>query len=219
MNEIKQRIESEGVMAVLRARSAGEAFALVEAMSAGRVTVIEVTMTTPGAAEILKRLRSDFGDRLLLGAGTVTTQEESAEMIAAGAEFVVSPGFFADVVDQTKAAGKVSIPGALTPTEVVRAWRAGADYVKVFPCSAMGGASYLKALKAPFPDIALIPTGGVTVATAADFLRAGAAALGVGSDLADASAIASGQPGLVTETARAYRREIARHRETLAASV
>ena len=122
----------------------------------------------------------------------------------AGAEFVVSPSLHPEVIAATKARGKVSIPGALTPTEAITAWRAGADYVKIFPCSAVGGASYLKALLAPFPELRLIPTGGVTLQTAADFLRAGARALGVGSDLVNAQAIAQGHPEAVTATARAY---------------
>jgi 2-dehydro-3-deoxyphosphogluconate aldolase/(4S)-4-hydroxy-2-oxoglutarate aldolase len=140
----------------------------------------------------------------LLGSGTVTTAAEAAATIEAGAEFVVSPSLHLDVIAKTKELGKISIPGALTPTEVITAWRAGADYVKIFPCSAMGGASYLKSLLAPFPELQLIPTGGVTLQTAADFLKAGARALGVGTDLVNAAAIAEGNPELITNTARAY---------------
>ena len=128
-------------------------------------------------------MKKEYGDKLLLGSGTVTDAEQAAATIDAGAEFVVSPSFHPEVVAMTKELGKVSIPGALTPTEVITAWRAGADYVKIFPCSAVGGASYLRALLAPFPELRLIPTGGVTLATAADFLKAGARALGVGTDL------------------------------------
>lgn len=117
---------------------------------------------------------------------------------------MVSPSLHLDVIAKTRELGRVSIPGALTPTEVIAAWRAGADYVKVFPCSAMGGASYLKSLLAPFPEVKLIPTGGVTLQTAPDFLKAGARALGVGTDLVNATAIAEGKPDLVTNTARAY---------------
>jgi 2-dehydro-3-deoxyphosphogluconate aldolase/(4S)-4-hydroxy-2-oxoglutarate aldolase len=124
--------------------------------------------------------------------------------IDAGAEFVVSPSLHLDVIAKSKELGKVSIPGALTPTEVITAWRAGADYVKVFPCSAMGGASYLKSLLAPFPELKLIPTGGVTLQTAGDFLKAGARALGVGTDLVNAAAIAEGKPEIVTKAAREY---------------
>jgi 2-dehydro-3-deoxyphosphogluconate aldolase / (4S)-4-hydroxy-2-oxoglutarate aldolase len=141
---------------------------------------------------------------VLLGAGTVTTAREAADTIEAGAEFVVSPSFHPEVVTTTHAFDKVSIPGALTPTEIITAWRAGADYVKVFPCSAAGGASYLKAVLAPFPDLKLIPTGGVTLDTAESFLRAGARALGVGSDLVNLAAIDAGTPEKITDAARAY---------------
>lgn len=201
---IQQAIEQGGIMPVLRARSAKEGHALVEALVAGGITVMEVTMTVPGAVELLRDLKKEFGDQLLLGSGTVTTAGQAAATIDAGAAFVVSPSFHPDVVMKTRELGKVSIPGALTPTEVITAWRAGADYVKIFPCSAVGGASYLKALLAPFPELKLIPTGGVTLATAADFLKAGARALGVGTDLVNPAAIANGQPEKVTETARAY---------------
>lgn len=202
--EVKLHIESIGLVPVLRARSIPEAHALVEAIVAGGVTVIEVTMTVPGAIDLLRDLKAKYGSEVLLGSGTVTTAAQAQATIEAGAEFVVSPSLHLEVIAKTKELGKVSIPGGLTPTEVITAWEAGADYVKVFPCSAMGGASYLKALKAPFPHIKLIPTGGVTVATAADFLKAGAEALGVGSDLVNATAIAEGKPWIVTDLAKAY---------------
>lgn len=200
----KERIEQLGIMPVLRARSAEEGRALVEALVAGGIVAMEVTMTVPGAVDLQRTLKQEYGERLLLGSGTVTTAEQAVATIEAGAEFVVSPSFHADVVEVTREMGKVSIPGALTPTEVITAWRAGADFVKVFPCSAMGGASYLKSLLAPFPELRLIPTGGVTVQTAADFLKAGARALGVGTDLVNPKAIAEGKPETVTQTARAY---------------
>lgn len=211
-NEIQQRIEAAGLIPVLRARSAKEALAVVEAMVAGGVSVIEVTMTVPGAIDVLRALKKNYGDKLLLGSGTVTAAEECAATIDAGALFVVSPSLHLEVIAKTKEMGKVSIPGALTPTEVITAWKAGADYVKVFPCSAVGGASYLKALRAPFPQLRLIPTGGVTLATAADFLKAGAAALGVGSDLVNTAAVADGKPQVVTNAARAYLEIIAQSR-------
>ena len=208
-NETMERLERIGLIPVLRARSAPEAHALVEAMVAGGVEVVEVTMTVPGAIEILKDLKKTYGDRMLLGSGTVTTVDQCKATIEAGAEFVVSPSLHLDVMAATLKAGKVSIPGALTPTEVITAWRAGAAYVKVFPCSALGGAKYLKALKAPFPEIRLIPTGGVTLTTAADFLHAGASALGVGTDLVNPNAIAKGEAHTITETARRYLQVIA----------
>ena len=140
----------------------------------------------------------------LLGSGTVTTAEQCQATIDAGAEFVVSPSLHLEVIATTKKNGKVSCPGALTPTEAITAWNAGADYVKIFPCSAVGGAPYLKALLAPFPHLKLIPTGGVTLQTAESFLRAGARALGVGSDLVNLAAVDAGHPETITETAKAY---------------
>lgn len=202
--EIKAEIERVALVPVLRARSAAEGHAIVEAMLAGGVTVVEVTMTVPGAIELLRDLKKQHGSKLLLGSGTVTTAAQAAATIEAGAQFVVSPSLHPEVIAKTKELGKVSIPGALTPTEVITAWNAGADYVKVFPCSAVGGASYLKALRAPFPELQLIPTGGVTQQTAADFLKAGARALGVGADLVNVEAIAAGKPEVITDAARAY---------------
>jgi 2-dehydro-3-deoxyphosphogluconate aldolase / (4S)-4-hydroxy-2-oxoglutarate aldolase len=200
----KERIERSGMIPVLRAGSAREGRALVEALIAGGVTVIEVTMTVPGAVELLHELKWEYGDRVLLGAGTVTDVGQVQATIDAGAEFVVSPSFHPEVVGRTKALGRVAIPGALTPTEAITAWRGGADYVKIFPCSAMGGASYLKALLAPFPELELIPTGGVSLTNAADYLKAGARALGVGTDLVNPRAIEEGRPEMVTEMARKY---------------
>jgi 2-dehydro-3-deoxyphosphogluconate aldolase / (4S)-4-hydroxy-2-oxoglutarate aldolase len=196
--ETKKILEQAGLIPVLRASS------VVDAMMAGGITVVEVTMTVPNALTLLRELKQRHGDKLLLGSGTVTDAAQTQATIDAGAEFVVSPSLHLDVIAKTKERGKVSIPGALTPTEVITAWRAGADYVKVFPCSAMGGASYLKSLLAPFPELKLIPTGGVTLQTAADFLKAGARALGVGTDLVNAAAMAEGKPEIVTTAARDY---------------
>ncbi|HEY3989790.1 MAG TPA: bifunctional 4-hydroxy-2-oxoglutarate aldolase/2-dehydro-3-deoxy-phosphogluconate aldolase [Acidobacteriaceae bacterium] len=202
--ETKKKLEQVGLIPVLRAGSTEAGHALVDAMMAGGVTVVEVTMTVPNALTLLRELKQRHGDKLLLGSGTVTDAAQAEGTIDAGAEFVVSPSLHPDVIARTKALGKISIPGALTPTEVITAWRAGADYVKVFPCSAMGGASYLKSLLAPYPELKLIPTGGVTLQTAADFLKAGARALGVGTDLVNSAAIAAGKPEMITNTARAY---------------
>ena len=210
----QQIIERVGLIPVLRARTARQAHAVVQAMLAGGVTVVEVTMTVPGAIDLLKDLKREYPE-LLLGSGTVTTASDAAATIDAGAEFVVSPSFHADVVEKTRELGKVSIPGALTPTEVVTAWSSGADYVKIFPCSAVGGASYLKALLAPFPHLKLIPTGGVTLQTAGGFLRAGARSLGVGGDLVNLAAIDAGTPEIITDTARTYLQLIGEVREEL----
>jgi 2-dehydro-3-deoxyphosphogluconate aldolase/(4S)-4-hydroxy-2-oxoglutarate aldolase len=207
-------IERVGLIPVLRARNAAQAHAVVEALIAGGVTVVEVTMTVPGAVDLIKELKKEYGTKCLLGSGTVTTAKQAEATIEAGAEFVVSPSLHPEVIAATKAAGKLSIPGALTPTEVITAWNAGADYVKVFPCSAMGGASYLKSLLAPFPFLKLIPTGGVTLETAASFLSAGARALGVGGDLVNLAAIDAGTPETITETAREYLKILAQARQS-----
>lgn len=208
----KETIERVGLIPVLRAHSAAQAHAVVKALMAGGINIVEVTMTVPGAVDLLRGLKREYADDLLLGSGTVTTADEAGATIEAGAEFVVSPSFHPEVVSVTHDCGKVSIPGALTPTEVITAWRAGADYVKVFPCFAMGGASYLKALLAPFPELKLIPTGGVTLQTADSFLRAGARALGVGSDLVNLAAIDNRTPEVITEAARAYLNVVAQAR-------
>lgn len=150
--ETKQTLEEVGLIPVLRASSVQLGHALVDAMMAGGVTVVEVTMTVPNALTLLRELKQRHGKKLLLGSGTVTDATQAAATIDAGAEFVVSPSLHLDVIAKTRELGRVSIPGALTPTEVIAAWRAGADYVKIFPCSAMGGASYLKSLLAPFPN-------------------------------------------------------------------
>jgi 2-dehydro-3-deoxyphosphogluconate aldolase / (4S)-4-hydroxy-2-oxoglutarate aldolase len=205
----REIIERVGLIPVLRAKSAAQAHAVVEAMIAGGVTIVEVTMTVPGAVDLLKELKREHGSTLLLGAGTVTTAAQAEATIDAGAEFVVSPSLHPEVILATRKNDKLSIPGALTPTEVVTAWESGADYVKIFPCSAVGGAGYLKALLAPFPHLKLIPTGGVTLQSAESFLQAGARALGIGSDLVNLSAVDSGHPEVITEAARAYLRVFA----------
>ena len=209
-----ETLERAALIPVLRARNAGQAHAVVQAMLAGGIRVVEVTMTVPGAVELLRELKSEYGNELLLGSGTVTTGGQAEDTIESWAEFVVSPSFHADVVAATKAHGKLSIPGALTPTEVITAWNAGADYVKIFPCSAVGGAGYLKSLLAPFPHLKLIPTGGVTHHTAAGFLEAGARALGVGSDLVNLAAIDEGRPEVITAAARVYLEIITRFRNS-----
>lgn len=202
--QILQRLHEIAIVPVLRAPSMEAALAIAEAVAAGGVTVLEVTLTVPGAVEVIRKLAASAGDRLLVGAGTVLDPETAQACIQAGAQFIVSPALHIPTIEFCRREGIAVMPGALTPTEVLTAWQAGADVVKVFPCSAAGGASYLKALKAPFPQIALLPTGGVSLATAADFLKAGAFAIGVGSDLVDNDAIRRGQPEIITENARKY---------------
>jgi 2-dehydro-3-deoxyphosphogluconate aldolase/(4S)-4-hydroxy-2-oxoglutarate aldolase len=215
MPETTQEIlERVGLIPVLRAKSVAQGRAVVDAMMAGGVTVVEVTMTVPNAVELIKELKKEFGQELLLGSGTVTTADQCQATIDAGAEFVVSPSLHHDVIRVTRDNKKVSCPGALTPTEAITAWEAGADYVKIFPCSAVGGASYLKSLLAPFPHLKLIPTGGVTLQNAESFIKAGAKALGVGNDLVNLAAIDAGHPETITETARAYLEVLAAARES-----
>ncbi len=209
----QEMMERVGLIPVLRAKSLDQGRAVVKAMLAGGVNIVEVTMTVPGAIDLLKELKREYGSDLLLGSGTVTTAEQAQATIDAGAEFVVSPSLHPEVIAATKKSGKISCPGALTPTEAITAWNAGADYVKIFPCSAVGGASYLKALLAPFPHLKLIPTGGVTLQTAASFIQAGARALGVGSDLVNLAAVDAGHAETITESAKAYLKVLAEVRK------
>jgi 2-dehydro-3-deoxyphosphogluconate aldolase/(4S)-4-hydroxy-2-oxoglutarate aldolase len=202
--QILQRIHDVGLVPVLRARAAAEAIAIAGAVEAGGVPVLEVTMTVPGAIDVIRRMAEHSGSRVLIGAGTVLDPETARLCMLAGAQFIVSPSLNVKTIEMCGRYGVAVIPGALTPTEIVTAWQAGADVVKVFPCSAVGGAKYLKALKAPLPQIELIPTGGVSLATAEEFLIAGAFALGVGGDLIDNDAIAQGKPERITENARKY---------------
>lgn len=192
-----------GLVPVLRAESVDKAMALAAAIADGGVTVLEVTMTVPGAMQVMRRLAEERPD-ILIGAGTVLDPETARMCILEGAKFVVSPALNIKTIEMCHRYSVAVLPGALTPTEIVTAWQAGADVVKVFPASAMGGAKYLTALKGPLPQVELIPTGGVSLATASEFLQAGAFALGVGSDLVDAKAMAAGKPEIVTETARKY---------------
>lgn len=207
------RIVRVGVVPVVRASSGEEALTVTEAIRAGGIDVIEVTMTVPGAVEVIRELVRRYQDQVLVGAGTVLDAHTARACILAGARFVASPALDDETIACCRTYSVPVMPGALTPTEVVRAWRAGAAMVKVFPCSAMGGASYVRALKAPLPQIELIPTGGVSLATVADFISAGAAAVGAGADLVDVKKIRAGESSLVSEKAGRYLREIARARQ------
>ena len=202
--DVLRRIAEVGVVPVVRASSAEEAMQVIEAIRAGGVTVLEITMTVPRAVRVIEEVADRYGDEVVVGAGTVLDAETARACILAGATFVVSPSLNLATIEMCKRYSVIVTPGALTPTEVVTAWQAGADAVKIFPCSAMGGAKYLKSLKAPLPQVEMIPTGGVSLATAAEFIEAGAFALGVGADLVDTKAIRAGQPEKVTEAARAY---------------
>lgn len=201
--EVLTRIQRTGLVPVLRASSVDQGFRVAEAILAGGCDVLEVTMTVPGAVELIARLVKERPE-VLVGAGTVLDAEGAKACVDQGAQFVVSPAFDAGTVAWCREQGIAVLPGALTPTEVIAAWRAGADVIKVFPASAMGGAAYLRSLRAPLPQIKVIPTGGVSLTTAREFLEAGAFALGIGADLVNTKAIDAGQPEIVSEQARKY---------------
>jgi 2-dehydro-3-deoxyphosphogluconate aldolase / (4S)-4-hydroxy-2-oxoglutarate aldolase len=201
---VLKRIEEVGIVPVVRASSADEAIAIAELIREGGIPILEITMTVPGAIAAIAELSKRYGDEVLVGAGTVLDPETARSCIAAGAQFIISPALNVQTIELCKLQRIAVFPGALTPTEVVTAWDAGADAVKVFPCSAMGGASYLRALKAPLPEIKLVPTGGVSLATAKDFITAGAWSLGVGADLVNTKAIKAGNSKSIVTAARNY---------------
>ncbi|HEX6044252.1 MAG TPA: bifunctional 4-hydroxy-2-oxoglutarate aldolase/2-dehydro-3-deoxy-phosphogluconate aldolase [Pyrinomonadaceae bacterium] len=202
--EVIQTIRETGIIPVVRARSADEAMQAIDAIREGGISILEITMTVPGAVGVIEQVSKRYGSDALVGAGTVLDGETARACILAGARFVVSPSLNLETIEMCRRYGTAVMPGALTPTEVVQAWSAGADFVKVFPAGAVGGASYIKSLKAPFPQIELVPTGGVSLKTAADFIKAGASALGVGADLVDVQAIRDGKQSVITERAQEF---------------
>src|SRR5947208_16713842 len=216
--KVRERIVEIGVVPVVRASSAREARIAADAVCEGGIPIVEITMTVPGAVEVIRELtRSSAGD-VLVGAGTVLNIEAARKCLDAGAQFLVSPGLNQQVIQLAAREEKLMMAGALTPTEVITAYNAGSDFVKVFPCGQVGGAKYIKALKGPLPDIPLIPTGGVNLSTAAEFLEAGAAALGVGGELVQAEALKSGNAQVVVENARKFLAIIAQTRAKLASA-
>ncbi len=202
IDEVIRRIEEVGIVPVVRAATVDEATRAVEAICAGGIPVVEITMTVPNAVTVIREVAKQYGNRVLIGAGTVITADQAESCLRAGAEFLVSPGLSVPVLSVARASGKLAIPGALTPTELMNAHDQGARLVKIFPCGNVGGAKYLKSLKAPFPKAELIPTGGVNAANAADFIAAGAFALGVGADLVDAAALREGNLEKITTAAQ-----------------
>ena len=198
--EVIKQIKDTGVIPVVRASSADEAMRAIDAIHEGGISILEITMTVPGAVTLIEQVSKRYGDVATVGAGTVLDPETATACISAGAKFIVSPALNLETIACCRRHDVAVMPGALTPTEVVQAWNAGADFVKVFPAGAVGGPSYLKALKAPLPQIELVPTGGVSLKTAADFIKAGAAALGVGTDLVDIKA----QAAIITERAKQF---------------
>jgi 2-dehydro-3-deoxyphosphogluconate aldolase/(4S)-4-hydroxy-2-oxoglutarate aldolase len=203
-DQVLATIKRGGLIPVLRTSSADDALTIAEELQRAGLTALEIPLTVPGAVEVIAELASRFGEDVLVGAGTVLDTAAAAACVGAGARFIISPSLELEVVEYCVEAEVAVLPGALTPTEIVAAVRAGADMVKVFPCSAMGGASYLKAIKAPLPHVELVPTGGVSLETAAAFIKAGAAALGVGGDLVDVEALRSGNVQVIGERARRY---------------
>ncbi len=202
-SEDLQRVLNHGIVAVIRAKSGDRLVDVAEALLAGGIEIMEVTFTVPGATRVLERVAEKIGDRVLLGAGTVLDTETARIALLSGAQFVVSPSTNVDVIQMCQRYSKLVMPGALTPTEVVTAWQAGADIVKVFP-SDINGPTYLKALHGPLPQVHLMPTGGVNLETAADFLKCGACALGIGSSLVEAKVVEAGDMNHIETLARKY---------------
>jgi 2-dehydro-3-deoxyphosphogluconate aldolase / (4S)-4-hydroxy-2-oxoglutarate aldolase len=216
-DQVAKRIREVGVVPVVRATSAKHAELAADAVCKGGITVVEVTMTVPGAIELIAQLTKSVGKDVLIGAGTVLDAQTARRCLDAGANFIVSPGFDLETVQFVKSKDVLMMAGALTPTEVISAWKAGSDFVKIFPCGNLGGAKYLKALKAPLPQVPMVPTGGVNLETAGDLIRAGAEALGVGGELVSASALQSGNTQPITDAAQQYVQIVRQAREDLAA--
>lgn len=207
-----------GIIPVVRAASANAALLAIEAIYQGGIRVAEITMTVPGAIHVLEKLADRFGDTILLGAGTVLDPETARACLLAGATFLVTPALNLATIELAKRYSKAICPGALTPTEVVTAWEAGADAVKIFPANALGGANYIRALKGPLPQVLTIPTGGVNLKTVGEFLRAGAFAVGVGSELVDSKLIKESRFDEIAERTRNYVEAVSSARTAMAAS-
>jgi 2-dehydro-3-deoxyphosphogluconate aldolase/(4S)-4-hydroxy-2-oxoglutarate aldolase len=202
-DEVKARIEEIGIFPGIRVASARQAHYAAETLYGAGIPIAEITMTVPEAIDIIRDLAQRFPD-LVVGAGTVLDSETAKRCLDAGARFITSTGLVLDVMQLTIAANVVSIPGALTPTEVIAAWKAGADFVKVFPAASVGGDLYIRSLKLPLPQVRIIAAGGVNQQTAADFIRAGASALGVGSELLPRDALSKRQKQRIHELARRF---------------
>jgi 2-dehydro-3-deoxyphosphogluconate aldolase/(4S)-4-hydroxy-2-oxoglutarate aldolase len=203
-DEVRRRITGVGIVPVVRASSPREALDAVEAVCKGGIRIVEITMTVPGAMEIIRELLKSGEPDLLVGAGTVLNPESARRCLDAGAQFIVSPGLNLNTIELAQKEGVLVMPGAFSPTEIIAAWDAGADLVKVFPCGNVGGPKYIKALKGPLPQIPLIPTGGVTLENAAEFILAGSEALGIGGELVQNAALRAGKPEIITEAARKF---------------
>jgi len=198
------KVREVGLVPIVRAPSPEDALLAAEAIVAGNIGIAEITMTVPNAIRVMEKVADKYGDAVLLGAGTILDTETCRAALLAGAQFIVTPCLNPAVIEMARRYSKPCMPGALTPTEVVTAWQAGADLVKIFPCGPVGGAKYIRALKGPFPQIEFIPTGGVNLETTPEFIKAGAAAVAVGSELVDLKALREGKLDVITSTARAY---------------
>jgi 2-dehydro-3-deoxyphosphogluconate aldolase/(4S)-4-hydroxy-2-oxoglutarate aldolase len=216
--KVRERIFEIGIVPVVRASSSAEACLAADAVCQGGIPIIEITMTVPGALDVIRELVKNCGSDVLVGAGTVLNADAARRCIDAGAEFLVSPGLNLQTVAFAAREGKLIMAGALTPTEVMAAWDAGADFIKVFPCGQVGGAKYIKALKGPFPQIPFIPTGGVNLNTVAEFLEAGCVALGIGGELVQADALRANKPETISENARKFLAIVKHTRAQMAAS-
>ena len=202
--KVRDRITEIGIVPVVRASSPRDARIAADAVCEGGIPIVEITMTVPGAIDVIRELTKNAASEVLVGAGTVLNAEAARRCLDAGAQFLVSPGLNLQTVELAVREGKLMMAGALTPTEIITAWEAGSDFVKVFPCGQVGGAKYIKALKGPLPQVRLVPTGGVNLDTAAEFIQAGAAALGVGGELVHAEALKSNKPEIIVENARKF---------------
>ena len=213
--EQMEKIENSGIVAIIRTDTNQDLLQVVDAIHSGGIDVIEITMTTPGALDTVGSMTKRYGSNLLVGAGSVLDTETARLAILSGADFIVSPITKPDVIELCNRYGKVVMPGAFTPTEILRAWELGADYVKVFPAD-IAGASYIKAVKAPLPQVSIIPTGGIGLNNAAEFITSGSAALGVGSTLVNKQTITAKQFKKLTEISQKLVVAVKKAKETQA---
>ena len=210
------KIREVGLVPIVRTPSVEDAMRAAEAIVAGNIGILEVTLTVPNAIQVIERMADKFGDKVLLGAGTILDPETARVALLAGAQFIVTPSLNLQVIKVARRYSKPCIIGALTPTEIVTTWQAGADLVKIFPCGPVGGAKYIKALKGPFPQIEFVPTGGVNLETTPEFIKAGASAVAVGSELVDLKSLREGKLEVISANARLYVEAVRAARASLA---
>src|SRR6202521_1529822 len=216
--KVRDRILEIGIVPVVRASSPVEARIAADAVCQGGIPIVEITMTLPGPRDAFRDLEKNSASDVLVGAGTVLNAEAARRCLDAGAQFLVSPGLNLKTVERAVREGKLIMAGALTPTEVITAWEVGADLVKIIPCGQVGGAKYIKALKGPLPQIPLVPTGGVNLNTAAEFIEAGAVALGIGGELVQPEALKANKPEVIVENARKFLAIVRQARAQMASS-